>query len=722
MARFPSIRKFQRNASRHYHLFMADTPVTELPDWLASPRLLLLSICGAAAAVMLIGGNPLEKAEMSWLDAVLRSRHPLALTPEVDPRIAHLDITRQEIELLATPQSEYENAANVIRAVAERGARVVAFDIVFARGDSAAAQPILRAIADARDQGCLVVLSEALLEVAGSGEAERVRSFPFQDRHSPAGLTNIEPDSDGVFRHYALVHRTKDQPEPSLALAAYWAWRSVDLGSVTAPQPQVLRWDELSPDGKSVESVSATAEPMLLNFRSDWSDQGAAAFPHYHLANLPAITPESPRPLAGKVILVSYVAAGITDVGATAIGLNQPCALLHSTALNDFIQKRSLSRSPRGVDAAALIIGLLFGGWLGARFQRLRGLLAIWLAGLVALAALSGALICFWEIVPAAVATATVWTVFVAADVGRRSALNFSKRLQFKTRTDPYFSPGVLDLIGDNPERLEQGTREIAVLLTDLRNSVSLTTLLQDDGMLSLLNRVFEVEIRAVFDKTGSIEKPVGDQFLAYWGTPVRVPLKDAATRALAATFELIKGLDRLGLHLDDRTRQLFEYGVALHAGEALMAKIGSNQFLHYGVTGDLINATARIESHTKFLGVNLLVSREFLVQIEPRPPARLLDDVILKGRSTAIKLYEVRQPRSPANFDALAAQYAEAFSLYQKGSFSEAALLFRALAPDPPTRGVAADPPSRALAERCETLADDPPAEWNGVYQMETK
>ena len=68
----------------------------------------------------------------------------------------------------------------------------------------------------------------------------------------------------------------------------------------------------------------------------------------------------------------------------------------------------------------------------------------------------------------------------------------------------------------------------------------------------------------------------------------------------------------------------------------------------------------------------------------------------------------------SPENFAEVAKRYGEAFALYQRGSFAEAACLFSALAPD--------DPPSRVLAARCTMFARQVPGEWAGIFKMETK
>jgi adenylate cyclase len=263
-----------------------------------------------------------------------------------------------------------------------------------------------------------------------------------------------------------------------------------------------------------------------------------------------------------------------------------------------------------------------------------------------------------------------------------------------------------------NPGRLEPRRVEITVLLTDLRNSTPLAELLGTEGMLALLNSVFEIENRAVFAEDGSLEKPVGDQFLAYWGAPD--PQPDAAERALRAANNVIEGLEALRASLKPAVRELFGYGVAVHAGPSLIANIGSAEFFHYGVVGDLINATARIEALTKQYGVRALITLDVLQKLSSPPPSRLIDRIMVKGKTVPLEIHELSHACNACAFEHVAAEYATAFALYQRGQFAEAAARFAALAPQ--------DGPSRLLAERCAAFVNQPPQEWRGVFRFESK
>jgi adenylate cyclase len=558
---------------------------------------------------------------------------------------------------------------------------------------------------------------------ADPGEAEPsalVRSFPFQDPPpAPNGLINLSADADGVIRHYDLIHPTNDGYEPSLGLAAYLMSLGLDWKrDVSFPNARTAEWQELSArDFVTMVPRRVPIGPVLLNIRCAWAAESEpSAFEYMNLRELDELfaragTGTNAKPLTNKILFVGYIALGQSELGVTVFGPHEPVIYLHSTALNDLMQSRWVKRSGRLVDALWLCSALIV--LVGARWSRTKWALIIWWAtGLFVITAASGAALLRMNIVLPTVATASLCTLATVLEIGRRHTSELFERQRLRNIMGLYFPPHVLKNVLENPGRLDPKRVEITVLLTDLRNSTALAELLGTENMLKVLNQTFAVENAAVFAEDGSVEKPVGDQFLAYWGAPD--PQPDAADRALRTALALMEGMHKLRETFDSKVKELFGYGLALHAGESLIANIGSTQFFHYGPVGDLINAAARVESLTKYYGVLALATRPFYERLLEPPMARLIDRVIVKGKGAPLELFELRHKFSPENFREIAQDYDEAFTLYQSGNFRDAEQRFRALS--------SFDRPSAVLAERCAKLATEPPQEWRGVFVMATK
>jgi class 3 adenylate cyclase/CHASE2 domain-containing sensor protein len=691
---------------------MADEP--ERVYW-TSPWPLNAALCACVAGIVLIAGNPLETQEHQWFGQLLRWRFAAGWAPPVDRSILQFYIDQEDLEHLHTLEEEYAAAARIIRETSELGARVIVFDVVFARGDAQAAQPLIEALIEHKN----VVLAEVESPLPGAAVGSlRVRSFPFREPLDvPYGLINVAADSDGVIRHYDLIKSSESAP--SLALAAYLASLGLDKkNDITFPSSRSVEWRELSrADFVTMIPRRAPAGPVLLNFRCPWSVESAPqAFKFMNLRELDALYLSrrenlDTKPLDNKVVIVGYVATGQADLAPTIFGPHEPLAYVHSTALNDLMQSRWIQRTGPTIDALWVCSALALAAI--ARFSvSKRWLVLFWFLSIACLVAVGIALLFQCHVLVPMVATVSLWSVGLVCELARRHSWELYLRLRQHWTMSFYFSPRVLPRVLKNPGSMLPQEVEITVLLTDLRNSTPLAELLKPHRIFEFLNRVFEIETTAVMAQDGTLEHFLGDQFLAYWGAPD--PQKDKAERALRAALALIDAMEKLHANLPPNEKELFGYGVALHSGRALIGNKGSTRRMDYGVVGDLINTAARVESLTKYYEVLFLVTREVFEELSNPPVFRILDRVIVKGKSTTVELIELQHPRSPASFAKLAIDYHEAFAHYEHGNFAEAARLFDVHA--------GYDRPSALLAERCRVFQASPPLEWLGVFKMDTK
>ncbi|HEY2123798.1 MAG TPA: adenylate/guanylate cyclase domain-containing protein [Chthoniobacterales bacterium] len=701
------------------------------PDYLATIWPFAFTLIAASVLWLFLFGNPLEIVELRWLGQLLRWRAAAGIAPAVDSRIVHLDIDQHDIEKLATIGLEYDTAATIIREAAALRAKVVVFDIIFSRGSEAESQPVLDAISNARKSGTHVVLAEALEpRSAGDRVLESIRSFPFAERLAdPTGLINTQSDDDGVLRRYALVQRGPQGFEPSLALAAYLSWRGLNWKDVEVLSSGIVQWPELGPDDKTLVSRRIEVDPVLLNFRVPWSFRTEnlnalkSVFVHYRLDQLrqayaDAQKPQSPirsvdRTLDDCVLIVSYIVTGVGDVGTTPMGKNEPGVVAHMEALEDLIQNSFLHRVSRFSDALFLM-GLLVLVYVMSRCGGIISLVSVWICGVLVIIVFGACLLIATNSVYSVFYISGLWTSINVAEVARRYIREFVERLKLRATMSLYFSPRVLERVLKNPGSTEPQEAQLTLLLTDLRNSTPLAERLGAKDFFNLLNRVFEIQTRAVSAEDGNLEHFLGDQFLSYWGAPN--PQPDGADRALRAAVLLLAEMESCHESLEGEIRRLFGYGVALHSGSALVGNKGSRLRMDYGIVGDLVNTAARVESLTKFYGVRLLVTRDTFARLTAPPRSRLLDNVIVKWKNAPIEILEIDHPPGRPNFGLVAQKYAEAFECYRAGRFENAERLFAALAESE------GDLPSVVLKDRCALLRVSPPENWDGVFRLENK
>ena len=162
--------------------------------------------------------------------------------------------------------------------------------------------------------------------------------------------------------------------------------------------------------------------------------------------------------------------------------------------------------------------------------------------------------------------------------------------------------------------------------------------------------------------------------------------------------------------------KKFFGYGVALHSGSVLVGNKGSALRLDYGLVGDTVNEAARVEALTKYYGVRMIVTRDTFALFQAQSTRRLLDRVIVKGKTEPVELYECENPCTPPNYTELCRRYKAAYDEYHFGRFAEARNQFEKLVQE------FDDGPSKALAARCAELIAHPPTNWHGIWKMDAK
>lgn len=277
-----------------------------------------------------------------------------------------------------------------------------------------------------------------------------------------------------------------------------------------------------------------------------------------------------------------------------------------------------------------------------------------------------------------------------------------------------YFSPTVLASVLNHPGSMQPKYAAVTLLLTDLRNFTRLDDVLEPQAFFDLLNKIFELQTTAIMREHGNIEHFLGEQFLSYWGAPELQP--DAAERSLRAALALIAGMEAFHKTLPSTIAEIFGYGVALHGGRVLVGNKGSVLRMDYGLVGDVVNSASRIESLTKCYGVRLLVSREVFVRLAEPPLHRLIDRVVVRGKTETVELLECENAGTPAAFALLCEAYERAYLMYASAQFLAAKIQFDLLVE------TYADQPSRVLSERCQVLASGTPEHWRGIWRMESK
>jgi adenylate cyclase len=165
--------------------------------------------------------------------------------------------------------------------------------------------------------------------------------------------------------------------------------------------------------------------------------------------------------------------------------------------------------------------------------------------------------------------------------------------------------------------RGDADTIHAALWFSDLRNFTHLTETLPAKEVFAMLNEYFEFVSAAVRARGGEILRFIGDAMLIVFPISTDVSKRSACNAALESAKDARATLAVIN-HLRKRKSQpLIEFGVGLNVGEVVYGNVGAPDRLDFTVMGPAVNRTARLESLTKKLGHDVLVSKDFSDQID---------------------------------------------------------------------------------------------------------
>ena len=111
----------------------------------------------------------------------------------------------------------------------------------------------------------------------------------------------------------------------------------------------------------------------------------------------------------------------------------------------------------------------------------------------------------------------------------------------------------MVDNLLSSPDRLKLGgeLREVTFLVSDLRGFTALSSRMEPDKVIQILNRFLEPMVDTITRYQGTVDEFQGDGILAFFGAPLAAA--DDPERAVACAVEMQNALVEINKELKQR-------------------------------------------------------------------------------------------------------------------------------------------------------------------------
>jgi len=310
---------------------------------------------------------------------------------------------------------------------------------------------------------------------------------------------------------------------------------------------------------------------------------------------------------------------------------------------------------------------------------------------------------------------------------GERKALgtmllieDISSEKRMKATMARYMDASIADqLMSTGADLLGGQAITATVLFSDIRGFTTVTERLGAAATVSLLNEYFTLMVECIQEHGGMLDKFIGDAIMAGFGVPVAH--EDDEDRAVRAAIRMIRILTEWNASRTAEGKPPVHIGVGLNTDSLIAGNIGSPKRMDFTMIGDGVNLASRLESACKNYGTQILVSDNTFRKLRGTYRSRVIDKVIVKGKTQPVAVHEILDFHDESSFPKLPEflqLYRLAMDQYRGRRFKEAAASF-----EEAMRLRANDRVCALYIERARHYLDaPPPADWDGVWTLTEK
>lgn len=526
-----------------------------------------------------------------------------------------------------------ERHAELVRYLSDKGAAVIAFDVMFHYKDPCE-----------KDSSFANAIQEAenvVLAVTSSGEeGGRQWKYPISSimgKKTEIGNVRMELDPDGVPRHFPKRARSRSNEKiydfSFRVLQSYFEktgnYGGSDLGggynkNGLGDERSLIRYVSLNDlvkrypynefDSIPGEEVSG-AIVLIGRVTKDAADIEGGLPPDHYRSPVSLLTGED---ISGVELRAMLLVNSLYDLSVREIPVEFQWVLIMA------------------VMVASLWVGRVAGGSSPRMFAVFISLLIFWF---VLSVFLFEHLRLWLPVIMLMIIPLPIFVGFIVKSQYRER----KRSLDLRQKVKQFLHEKVVShVFSVSPGELEDEEKTVTVLFMDLPGFTHYSTDSSLEGVCNRLDDIYELLVKPIDDHRGTVDKYIGDAIMAYWEQD-KTGATSHAREGLMAAVEMLSLVRQRNESIpEDEPHKKIDLRIGVHTGSVRMGVRGSSVFSGYTIIGDAVNLAARLESANKQFKTQLLVSRDTVDLAGVDLSLRKMGRIRVVGRESSNFIYSI--------------------------------------------------------------------------------
>jgi class 3 adenylate cyclase len=211
------------------------------------------------------------------------------------------------------------------------------------------------------------------------------------------------------------------------------------------------------------------------------------------------------------------------------------------------------------------------------------------------------------------------------------------------TKLSKYLSPQIYKSIFTGAQSVEiaSSRKKLTVFFSDVANFTETTDKLESEELTSLLNHYLTEMSRIALEFGATIDKYIGDAIMAFFGDPESKGVKEDAIACVRMAIAMLRRMQELrsewrGLGAE----RPFQLRIGINTGYCTVGNFGSADRMDYTIIGNMVNMTARLQSHAEI--DSILMGHETYSLVKDVVATAEHNPITVKGFAEPLHCYKV--------------------------------------------------------------------------------